>query len=311
MWFSKNKNKLHKGRIYRIERPKTKYKNPLSLKKSILKLKALKIINIILLIGIVCGLYFFLFSSFYNITDIQVAGNKIASTDDILDVTNSYLNQNRLLILKNRNIFLFGKNGLNNKINEVIILDDLVINKILPNTLKLTLVEKDAAVKWVSAGKEYLIDSNGQIIKKYYKLETPEIFAMTGDSTTAAAPIIEDKFTKLVNLSNQTVNLGDQVLSMDNMAFIKQLLDKLSQNGYQIREIDMPNAFPQYLSVVMVKDWQIHFSLKDTLEAQLSRLNLLVDQKINKTNLDSLDYIDLRLGESIYYKFKGQEQAKP
>jgi hypothetical protein len=52
-------------------------------------------------------------------------------------------------------------------------------------------------------------------------------------------------------------------------------------------------------------------NLQDSLASQLNRLILLIDQKIKKENLNKLEYIDLRLGESIYYLFKGQSEPKP
>ncbi|MCX6745070.1 MAG: FtsQ-type POTRA domain-containing protein, partial [Candidatus Parcubacteria bacterium] len=171
----------------------------------------------LLLIGIGGCLYFFLFSPFYDITEIEVSGNKIASSDDILEVTNNYLAQDRLGIIKNRNIFLFDRKQLTNKINELILLDNLDVNKVLPNTIKLTLTEKNAAVKWLTDNNAYLIDGNGQIIKKYYKLVTPDIFSLNSGTEPLATPVGNDNLISLVNLANQPVNLGDKVFSPVNM----------------------------------------------------------------------------------------------
>ncbi len=311
MWRSKNKNKLFKPKVYKIEKPKIKYKNPLSFKKGIFKLRVVKIVNLILLLGILGCFYFFIFSPFYDISEIIVSGNKIASTEDILEVATNYLAQNRAVILKNRNIFLLNEKQLTQKINELILLDNLEINKRLPNTIRLTLTEKDAAVKWLTNNESYLIDSNGQIIKKYYKIVTPDIFSLSTDPDRQIPPLDDDILVSMLNLANQPVNLGDKVLNPQNMTFIKDLLNNMAVNGYKINKIEVPNNFPQYLSLNINEGWLIHFSLNDTLAAQLARLNLLIDKKINKSNLIRLEYIDLRLGESIYYKFKGQEQIKP
>lgn len=313
MWGFKKKN-VFNNKKYRIIRQQVKYKNPLSKRKGIFELKPMRVINFFLLIGIIVFLYFFIFSNFYNITDMQVAGNQVISTDDVLDITNQYLNQNSLFIFKHKNIFIFNKNALKKKINEVIILSDLKVNKILPNTIKLTVTEKNSAVKWITNDKEYLVDNQGQIIKQYYLSATPAIFNLKQGNTGLNIPTESEtasKFIKIRNLSNQTVKLGDFILKPENISFILNLQDKIKDIDYlKFNEIEVPNAYPQYLNVNMSGGWQMQLNLQDSMSAQIYRLNLLIDQKIKKENLSNLQYIDLRLGESIYYLFKGQPEPK-
>jgi cell division septal protein FtsQ len=314
MWGFKKK-KLFNNKKYRIIRQQVKYKNPLSKRKGIFELKPMRIINFFLLIGIIVFLYFFIFSNFYNITDIQVSGNQIISTDDVLDITNQYLSQNSLFFFKHKNIFIFNKNALKKRINEVIILSDLKVNKILPNTIKLTVTEKNSALKWVTNDKEYLVDSQGQIIKLYYLSATPAIFSLKEGNPSPNTPIqptSDSKFIKIRDLSNQNINLGDFLLKPENVSFILDLQAKIKDLDYlKFNDLEVPNAYPQYLNVNMTAGWQMQLNLQDSLASQLNRLNLLIDQKIKKENLNRLEYIDLRLGESIYYLYKGQSEPKP
>jgi cell division septal protein FtsQ len=314
MWGFKKKKNLFSNKKYRIVRQQVKYKNPLIKRKGIFTLSPIRVINFFLIVGIFIFLYFFIFSNFYNINDIQVSGNQIISTDDVLDITNEYINENSFFVFKHRNIFIFSKNALKNRINSVIILADLKVDKILPNTVKLTLNEKNSALKWITNDNEYLIDQEGQIIKRYYISSTPDIFklGMNDSEPKPAKPTTDSKFINLRNLGNQNVTLGDFVLKPDNVSFILRLQDKIKDIEYlKYSEIEVPNSFPQYFSLIMASGWRIQFNLQDSLEVQLNRLNLLIDQKIKKENLNNLDYIDLRLGESIYYKFKGQDQKQP
>jgi cell division septal protein FtsQ len=315
MWGSKKRKNFFSSKKYRIVKQPVKYLNPFNKKRQRFQFKPMVVINLILLMGIGGFIYFFIFSNFYNVTDIQVSGNEVIATDDVLDITGQYLSQNQLFILKNRNIFLFSKNAIKKRLNEVIILEDLKVDKILPNTIKLTLVEKNSAIKWLSNDNEYLLDNQGQIIKRYYVSATPQIFVVQpGNNASNTTPVAsnESKFIKLRNLANQPVNLGDYVIKAENAGFILELANKIKDVEYlKFTEIDLPNAYPQYLSVIMAGNWQIQLNLLDSVSLQLNRLNLLIDQKIKKENLNRLEYIDLRLGESIYYKFKEQPESKP
>lgn len=312
-WFKKNKR--GKAKVYKIVRPKIKYKNPLLIKKGLFKFKLFKIVNILLLICILGCIYFFILSDFYSITEIKVTGNQVVSTDDILEVTNNYLITNTLFFLKNRNIFIFNRNKLAKNINDLVILEDIKIEKILPGTITINIKEKNAALKWITANNEYLLDNQGQIIKRYYKMDTAPIFLLNftdnqkepGQNTATSNDLL-----KIKNLGDQAANLGDFVLRETDLTLIKNLIQAMkNQEHLKIIEFQVPNVYPQYISAIMADNWQIYLNFNDSLEMQLNRLQILIDQKIKKESLNKLEYIDLRLGESIYYKFKGQKQQSP
>lgn len=303
MFFKKKKKNFFTNKEYRRER-RIRYKNPLKIKKGIFQFKVFRIINIFLIIGILGCFYFFIFSDFYNITNIEVWGNQIISTDDVLDITNNYLSKNRFFILKNKNIFLFSKNSLKEEISKTVILDNLVIEKILPNTIRLNVREKDPAFKWLTNNQQYLIDKQGMVIKRYYKLFTPKIFQLT-ELKGEEAPQQRDDLMIIRNLADQDINLGDHVISAEDIEFVFNLVDQLEQIEYlEISDVNVPNNFPEYLIIGISGGWQIYFNFADSIESQINRLEILIRDKIKKENLFGLDYIDLRLGESIYYKFK-------
>jgi hypothetical protein len=304
MWGKTKKRNIFSAKRYKIERTRIRYKRPWKFKKGIFKLSLFKAINIILLLGIIWCLYFFIFSSFYNITNIEIYGNQIISSEDLLDITNNFLSHNKLYIFKNRNIFVFNRNALRKKINEVVLLDNIKIEKILPNTIRVTIKEKNAALKWLTDDQEFLVDDQGQIIKRYYKTVTPKIFQII-ETPDINEQQKDDNFLKIKDSSNQQVSLGDKVLNPENIDFIIKIVPKLNETDYlKVKNILVPNEFPQYLIIELQSGGQIYFNLAELIESQLERLNLIIDKKIGKNNLNKLDYIDLRLGENVYFKMK-------
>jgi len=311
MFKAKNRKNIFASKRYKIERSSVRYRNPFHIKKGLFNFKVFKVINIILIIGILACLYFFIFSNFYNITNIEVFGNQIISADDILDITNNYLATNKLFIFKNRNIFIFNKNEFKKKINQAILLDDIKIEKILPNTIRLTLKEKNVALKWISNDQEYLIDRQGIIIKRIYKLTTPEIFQINKPAQSTNSALTADNYLIVKNSANNDANLGDKVLNPENIDFIFKLKEQTDKLGYfQIKDVLVPNNLPQFIIIETNSGWQVFFNLADNLDDQINRLNVLIRDKIKKENLNRLEYIDLRLGESVYYKFKEQQKQQ-
>ena len=304
MFFKKKRRSIFEHKKYKLYQSLHYRHNPFIFQKGLFKNKLFKIVNLILILGILSCLYFFIFSDFYNITNIEISGNQIISTDDILDIANNYLAKNILLVLKNKNIFLFNRNAFKKKLVEYVLLDNIKIEKILPNTIRLSIKEKDAALKWLANDQEYLVDKQGLIIKRFYKLTTPKIFQIipTPENNNSTQ---EDNFIKIKNLANNPVNLGDKVLNPENTDFILNLQAKLGEKDYlKLKSYAVPNNFPQFLIIELENGALIYFNLADTIENQINRLDLLINQKINKNNLAKVEYIDLRLGESVYYKMK-------
>lgn len=289
---------------YKPDRRRARFKNPFNLKKGVFRFKLFRIVNVLLFIGIITCLYFFIFSDFYHITNVEVSGNQIVATDDLLEIVNQYLQGKSFFILKNKNVFIFNKKDLSNLISQTVILDDINIEKILPNTIRLNLQERDAALKWVSQDQEYLVDQQGVVIKKFYKLQTAKIFKLADNQSLVSQPI-NDEMIIVKNLEDTGVNLNDRVLRPEDVDFILKTIEELAKLDYvKIEQISVPSIWPAFLQVKTASSWQIFFNFADSREAQLDRLRVLVDDEIKKENLSRLDYIDLRLGESVYYKFK-------
>jgi len=314
MFFSERKKGMFASKRYRINRNSFSHQ-PSKIKKGLkglFKFNIFRVINIFLIIGILSSLYFFIFSNYYNITNIEVRGNQIIATDDILDVTNNFLNERQLLLFKNRNIFIFNKKEISEKLNQIALFNDIKIEKILPNTIRINLQEKEAALKWLTNDQEYLVDKQGQIFKRFYKLGQPKIFQLESQPEHADLPQTEDNFIKVKNLAASAANLGDKVLNPDEVQYIFDLNNKLTGLDYlKIKEITVPSNFPQFINFETTDAYKVIFNLSEPAELQIKRLDLIVKEKIQKGNLKRLDYIDLRLGESIYYKFKASNPANP
>ena len=299
--FGKKKRKdLFKHKKYKLNR-RDNFRNPFRLQKALFNFKIFKIINIILVVVIlVCG-YFFLFSNNYNITNIEVTGNKIIAIEDVLDIVHNYLGQRKMAIFSNKNIFLCSKKQLVSEINKVIVLDSISVEKILPNTIKINLKEKNVVLNFITNGQEYLVDNQGLVIKRVYKFRTPEIFRLTDEQPTTAN--LPTDLIFIQNLANEDVNLGNQILNSEDVLFITDLIAQAKTKDYlQVAAIKIPNILPQFIIYQLKSGPEVYFNLNDAVAKQLERLNILITDKIKVGNLRNFQYIDLKLGESIYYK---------
>ncbi len=142
------------------------------------------------------------------------------------------------------------------------------------------------------------------MIKIFYKTNIPKIFQLNQPDDIKTEEK-NDNFLRVIDEANEQLKLGDFVMTQENIVFIFGINDKLSQKDYlKPKNFSVPNKMPQFLIVELVNGARIFFNLADSLENQLNRLNLLIDKKIGQGNIKNLDYIDLRMGENVYYKMK-------
>ena len=264
-------------------------------------------VNVLLGAIIASALYFFLFSPYFTIRNVEVYGNEVIAADDILEIVDQELGRSKFFVLKNNNSFLFSKKAFKAAVAEHFILDDIVITKVLPDTLKITVDEKIAAMQWNSAGRKYLLGSEGIIIKEVFSSKSPyKVFQLTEETEEEQAlKVMENGFINIQNRGGEQVSLGDSVITYDHIKFIQGAFEQIeSSDFFTIQEVFVPHTYPQSVSFIHQDGWELMLNLNDSLAQQIERLNLLVQEKIGLDNLSKLEYIDLKLGESVYFKFK-------
>lgn len=150
--------------------------------------------------------------------------------------------------------------------------------------------ERSPFAKWCGLDVCYLLDESG--------------FVYTNASSTDAVPSTQYVFHGGVNITKPPIG---QTFASTHMPGLVLLLRTLEQDGYA----------PQSVTVIDDKDFSVTlgrgFALKASYGAdpqQLVRDMRLVLGSDKLTGKESeLEYVDLRFGNRVYYKLRGEEQA--
>ena len=106
----------------------------------------------------------------FNVAKIEVVGNNIVTKENIINISG---------IKVGENIFKYG-NKNENKIKENKYVDDAVINKIYPNTIKIDIKEREIKYQINLINSFVYIDKNGYILENStIKKEVPIIVGFT------------------------------------------------------------------------------------------------------------------------------------
>ncbi len=217
------------------------------------------------------------FNPFYQLKFIRVEGLNLTTEGSIKSFSMDRFGSQGSIELKSLPLFS------TNKIKHEILksyphIGSIEIKKEFPDTLNLIVTEREKEFLWCldrEGDSCYDIDSDGVVFRK----------RSSG----------LDQF-KVVNQLKEEVHLGEEAVSKEVLLFIMEAKRRL-ENIFIVEKMIIPT--PKSL-FVQLENFEIRFNLEDDLSQQLERLEILLEKEIRE--MDNLEYIELRYGNSVYYK---------
>jgi len=227
--------------------------------------------------------YFSVFSSYFQVNEIRISGNQKISLDQVRNLVADRIDK-KILFFFSKSIFLANLRDIDKKIaSSIPEIAEVNIKRVFPNCLAVEIKERQAVGTWCQGENCFHIDQEGIIFEKTEELMSPEIRC---------------------EIALSEVGLGQKVIEQN------YLQASLKVNGFLADEIGIqPKIFTvsadgKKLAVLTKEGWNIVFNLNKDVQEQLSDLKLVLEEKIPQSSRTRLDYINLRFGNKIYYKYK-------
>ena len=271
-------------------------------------------VNIALIAVIAVSVYYFFFSVRYRINDVEVRGVSSVSTQDVLTVARSAVEAHRFLFFKTKNIFLFDGSEIANTLNEEYVFDAIQTTKSMPHTIVVTIKERQIAFRMKSTEREYLIDREGVVVRKNrnYSIR-PSLLSFMESSGTPEADAYEgslvtntegDLLPLIFIRQAGEIALGQKILATETVDFINEIITFPRQRYFTLGLVVIPDAASPHIEIRTEGGWKILMMVPRPLTEQFKALETVIEGEIGEARLPRVDYIDLRLGDNIYYKFK-------
>lgn len=104
----------------------------------------------------------------------------------------------------------------------------------------------------------------------------------------------------LINLKDsRSLRLGETVVSEDVLSSIVNIEGGLGERLGSAVGIELNE---ERLTVRTEAGPRLYFNLERDVKNQLANLRLLLSDKLSETDLKTLEYVDLRFGNRVYYK---------
>ena len=226
--------------------------------------KVFKIILILILI--IPGLgWIVLYSPFFKIENIIIKGT-------------SYLEQKDFeKEIIGQNIFLLNTNQISeNILNKYPEIESININRGLPKTIKITIIESQSKIVWQTFEKSYLVNNHGIIIKEI---------------------IGENDLPKIKDNKDLKVSLNDQVVSENCIDFTIGLNNNFKYEDISIDHFEINETIFQ-LDLITNKEWKVIFDTTGSFQTQLDDLERFLADYEDEIK----EYADLRVENKVYYK---------
>jgi|SRR3989338_7352271 len=232
--------------------------------------------------------WLFFFSPLFKITEIKLPENDVITNNNIhkLVINSAPLNLGK-------NIFILSKNQIKSGLAAIFpSITDISIKKELLHGLTVNFGKRIQIGIWCHpAGGQpqtdncYYFDKEGIVFK-----EAPQ---------TEGTLIL-----KIKDFGKKKVSLGDQVLNYNQLKFIAEFNNKITENNqFKIIEFKITPSANFDLEAITDRGWSIYLDQNQDPASEADNLFTILNEVI-KNKASNLEYIDLRLPSRIFYKMK-------
>lgn len=274
---------------------KKKYKNPFFKnnhnKKNYFSLKL--ILSCIILFILIVG-WVFCFSNVFKIKQISINGLTQISQSEIQDLIQEQIKKRYLMFGFQNNLILFDADLLLKTLNKKHCFKKIIIKKKFPNKLIINILEKQYAFIWHEKDKYYFVSADHCIINEINALDI--------------------QLTKLPIIHNEAKTKIDSKKINIDISYTKYIIELFKQfNNYnqseKIQGITRDFKIEKFIidkdvntiKMVILNGPKIYFNIQKDLTKQINKF-IAIKNQVLKNNLLNINYIDLRLGDKVYYK---------
>lgn len=275
-------------------------------KKNILKRKIF-IFILIFLILITC-FFFLLRWNRFKISDVEIKGNELLEESVLKEKVNIIIQGHYIYFIPKDNIFLYPERKIKQNLsNEYKRIKDIIFDINKDNKLVINIVEFKGKYLWcgenikdIEKRECYFMDENGYVFDKsafftgdvYFKFFGP---LEKNNGNILSSNYLPKYFSDIVTFSENLRKIGISISYLN----VKENFD-----GEFVIEGDDTS----------LENSKIIFKINDNLKKVIENLEASINTEpllsSFKNEFKNLEYIDLRFGNKVFYKFKTNEQPR-
>lgn len=236
-------------------------------------------------------IYALFFSPFLEITSIEVNGNEYIADNSILEKINPQISGKYLNYIKKNNLLLVRTGKIKKDIqSEIRIIREIRIKREFPSRLVANIIERKPQMVFCTTDNCFMLDENGEAYDNYFENQEND----------------KNNFIILREESSRKINLGEVILEKNYMKYVQGIRGELlARLETEIEDnFSSTSLISKDIRVKTKEGWEVYFNENINLEKEIEMLKVVLENKIEKNQRLDLEYVDLRIDNKIYYKFK-------
>jgi hypothetical protein len=292
-FFRANQKKRYKDR---------EFKNPYFSKKKSVSHKQIIRIVFTSFVVILCVYGIFRIGN-KPIKSISTAGLETISEQQLVNHINTFLSERQWIFFTKSNNFFYSSEKLKTYLENIYSFESLSI-EIKKQDLYVSVKEKTSQLLWSSGNDVFLVDLSGIVIRRLFDEEirilAGELPEVNQDVEMPEKPHLLTTLPLFKDVNDAEVKIGESVLSEEEVTNIFRFHDHLSAQGVGYLETRIDRLAGKWMAIRTQRGFDILFDASGDIDAQASNLETLFRDTINPDQ--SLEYIDLRFGDRVYFK---------
>lgn len=265
-------------------------KSPLRTKRR--RTRALVALGVLILgAGATWGVGYATYLPQFSINHIEVVGADGISPDIIRTYVETQLFDGSHPFFSRENLFLYPRRSLEEGIQKYfprIHSVNISRKSFLAQAIQVTIEERGPRARWCASDSCYLMDDSGFI------------FAEEATSSPSTVP-----YTLRGALSTSSSPVGQKFL-LEHLTDVLTLLERLERAGFAPKGASVKSE-PDF-SVILEGGFELRAAFEEDPEKIVRNLELVLSSDALRGREDELEYVDLRFGNRVYYKFEGGEE---
>lgn len=227
--------------------------------------------------------YFFLFSYFFQIKEFKILGAEKIKEEDLENFLEKKIKK-EILIFNTKSIFLINlKDFKEEMLNIFPQIEEVSFKRKFPDIIEVIIKERKPIAFYHQKDEYFLIDRFGIIFEKINIEENSNFFTIEKENQKES-------------------KLGEMVISPETIKKILEIEEGLKKLNLECKLFKIPSE--ERINAQTNKGFEIYFTLSEKISVQLFYLQVLLKEKISEEKIEDLEYIDLRFGNRIFFKYK-------
>lgn len=218
---------------------------------------------------------------------VEIGGNHLVSNEEVTVAILDKIQGKRLLFLPEKNIFLIPKEEIESSLpQEIRRIKNISLNPNFPDKIEARITERENRALFCREEECAFMDEEAFVFEKapYF---SGAIFLKFFDQRTGA--------------TSSPFAIGSYLLNLEDFTMLMDFSRLAARKGFEMTEVYLK---PENIFEIVTKEgWKIILNGKNEADKTLANLITTLESGIREKRKD-LDYIDLRFGNKVYFKFK-------